>query len=110
MKFFFVLALLVVHTNAQNEDITCSASFCEVSEELLTMIPLYHAFLFIQDYLDENTCPTLSVSCQEQNSTHNGLTVLYPDFCNCCDYCLTNIRKLKKTPSLLDLHPFSRGR
>lgn len=26
------------------------------------------------------------------NATHNGVWLRYPDVCNCCNYCLTNIK------------------
>ncbi|XP_012276444.1 uncharacterized protein LOC105697574 isoform X2 [Orussus abietinus] len=42
-------------------------------------------------YVEEKGCPSLPIECIVMNATHHGTFFTYPDFCNCCDYCLKNL-------------------
>ncbi|KAK0090343.1 hypothetical protein PV325_001117 [Microctonus aethiopoides] len=43
------------------------------------------------NFINTKGCPRLSNNCLAMNSTHNGVFFKYPDVCNCCDYCVSNL-------------------
>ncbi|XP_043287786.1 uncharacterized protein [Venturia canescens] len=42
-------------------------------------------------YVEDHGCPKLSEACLAQNETHNGVFLPFPQICNCCRYCVTNL-------------------
>ncbi|CAH0698011.1 unnamed protein product [Spodoptera exigua] len=52
-----------------NESILCEVGFCRT-------------------YLHETGCTTPPIHCSANNATHNGINLLSPTLCNCCEYCM----------------------
>lgn len=63
----------------------CNSSLSHLENLKLSLIH------FIKDYVTNTGCSALSTACQALNATDHGTFMLYPDVCNCCDYCLTNL-------------------
>ncbi|CAG9860318.1 unnamed protein product [Phyllotreta striolata] len=69
------------------------------------MIAILISFaIFTSVFSDENilcttksckdvVCPKLSEKCKAQNATHNGVFLLSPITCNCCEFCLDNLNE-----------------
>ncbi|EFA06927.2 hypothetical protein TcasGA2_TC009876 [Tribolium castaneum] len=76
MRLFVLLLVICTksYTSADDVNILCSSTFCS-------------------DYTEKNNCRELPDSCKIQNSTYNGLMLPSPDPCNCCQYCLVNLKE-----------------
>ncbi|XP_046422651.1 uncharacterized protein LOC124180841 isoform X1 [Neodiprion fabricii] len=73
MKYeVFFLILVLAHEASAALEIRCTTAYCT-------------------EYITDTGCSDLTTGCQVLNSTNYGTFMLYPDVCNCCDYCLTNL-------------------
>ncbi|XP_063699099.1 uncharacterized protein LOC134829777 [Culicoides brevitarsis] len=73
---FLLLLHFLIHSSFQSLDdkYLCTERFCE-------------------KYVEENGCPKVDIACRAQNSTHNGRLFDSPTPCNCCEFCLENLKK-----------------
>jgi len=49
---------------------------------------LFKGIYYLQDQISENPCKELPEDCSYSSGTMNGIMMLEPSTCNCCDYCL----------------------
>ena len=99
-----------IGTVFEEKDMICTEEFCKVFYLFIYLFIYLDKFYFyfilpvLKKYRDKNGCPTLSDECKAKNSTHSGVYLPYPEVCNCCDYCLTNVAEgeacIRGTPGM----------
>lgn len=76
---FAVIAILtvVLHIHlicTQTVDVRCTEQFCK-------------------DRTDQTPCPEFPPNCRYSNGTMNGIIMLEPATCNCCEYCIPYLKE-----------------
>lgn len=76
---YAVIAILTVALHihvicTQTVDVRCTEQFCK-------------------DQIDETPCPVLPADCSASSGTMNGIMMLEPSTCNCCDYCIRYLKE-----------------